>query len=204
MTLKENIMKLQTYKIFEGEDTLYVERDDVLKLLEQEPCEKVAQERYADLCEYFGGAKDILKNRKDFKAWLERVKWHIHKAEELYEKYEYKKEPCEDAISRQALLDDFGFSEKTRKWGGDHSGYNTMMLYEIQDMIESAPSVNPQPKTGHWITKIKSDLRGDMWPTNPKCSECGGEPYYSNTIYNYKFCPYCGARMVEPQKGVNE
>lgn len=37
MTLKENIMKLQTYKMFEGEDTLYVERDDVLKLLEQEP-----------------------------------------------------------------------------------------------------------------------------------------------------------------------
>lgn len=128
MTLKENIMKLQTYKMFEGEDTLYVERDDVLKLLEQEPCnhpdrchecnkiltctyykqeqcEKVAQERYADLCEYFGGAKDILKNRKDFKAWLERVKWHIHKAEELYEKYEYKKEPYEDCISRQAVLD---------------------------------------------------------------------------------------------------
>ena len=36
MTLKENIMRLQTYKMFEGEDTLYVERDDVLKLLEQE------------------------------------------------------------------------------------------------------------------------------------------------------------------------
>ena len=50
---------------------------------------------------------------------------------------------------RQALLDAFGFSEKTRKWGGDHSGYNTMMLYEIQDMIESAPSVKQEPKTGY-------------------------------------------------------
>ena len=39
MTLKEKIMKLQTYKMFTGEDTVYVERDDVLKLLEQEPCE---------------------------------------------------------------------------------------------------------------------------------------------------------------------
>ena len=57
--------------------------------------------------------------------------------------------PCGDAISRQALLDNFGLSEKTRKWGGDNSGYNTMMLYEIQDMIESAPSIKPQePK---WI-----------------------------------------------------
>ena len=66
--------------------------------------------------------------------------------------------------------------------------------------IQHMPSVNPQEKTGHWITEIKSDLRGDMWPTNPKCSKCGGEPYYSNTIYNYKFCPYCGDRMLEPQE----
>ena len=50
---------------------------------------------------------------------------------------------------------------------------------------------------GHWITQIKSDRRGDMWPTNPKCSECGGEPCYENTIFNYKFCPYCGADMRE-------
>ena len=35
MTLKEQIMKLQTYKMFEGEDTVYVERDDVIKALEQ-------------------------------------------------------------------------------------------------------------------------------------------------------------------------
>lgn len=52
-----------------------------------------------------------------------------------------------------------------------------------------------ESKTGHWITKIKSDLRGDMWSTNPKCSECGGEPKFRNTIHNYKFCPYCGAKM---------
>lgn len=39
MTFKEQIMKLQTYKMFEGEDTVYVERDDALKLLEQQPSE---------------------------------------------------------------------------------------------------------------------------------------------------------------------
>lgn len=61
--------------------------DMAIKALEQEPCTD-AQERYEDLCEYFGDAKDILKSRKDFKAWLERVEWHIHKAEELYEKSE--------------------------------------------------------------------------------------------------------------------
>lgn len=39
MTFKEQIMKLQTYKMYEDEDTVYVERKDILKLLEQQPCE---------------------------------------------------------------------------------------------------------------------------------------------------------------------
>ena len=94
-----------------------------------------------------------------------------------------------DAISRQAVLDDFGFSEKTRKWGGDHSGYNTMMLYEIQDVIESQPPVKPQEKTGHWIWCFGSH----------KCSNC--EKY---TCFSHKellrYCPNCGCRMVEPQE----
>ena len=52
-------------------------------------------------------------------------------------------QPCEDCISRQQALDAFGLSEKTRKYGGDHSGYDTMMLYEIQDILEDLPSVKP-------------------------------------------------------------
>lgn len=71
----------------------------------------------------------------------------------------------------------------------------------ISLMIEEIPTLDVKPVIkGKWITKIKSDLRGDMWPTNPKCSECGGEPYYLNTIYNYKFCPYCGADMKEVEE----
>ena len=54
-----------------------------------------------------------------------------------------------DLISRQDAIDAFGLSEKTRKYGGDHSGYNTMMLYEIQDILEGLPSA--EPKTGEWI-----------------------------------------------------
>lgn len=43
----------------------------------------------------------------------------------------------DEYIRRQDMLDAFGLSEKTRKYGGDHSGYDTRMLYEIQDTIES-------------------------------------------------------------------
>lgn len=48
-----------------------------------------------------------------------------------------------DLIDRQAVLDAFGLSEKTRKYGGDHSGYDTIMLYEIQNIIEDLPSITP-------------------------------------------------------------
>ncbi len=57
-----------------------------------------------------------------------------------------EQEPCDDCISRQAALDTFGLSEKSRKYGGDHSGYDTIMLYEVQDALEALPSVQPQPK----------------------------------------------------------
>lgn len=105
---------------------------------------------------------------------------------------------CEDAISRQAAIDcldaDFTIDGK--------ENMETVVDYinGAFKQIKELPSVTPQPKTGHWITEIKSDLRGDMWPTNPKCSECGGEPYFSKTIYSYNFCPYCGAKMVELQE----
>lgn len=50
-----------------------------------------------------------------------------------------------DLISRAEILKAFGLSEKTRKYGGDHSGYNSMMLYEIQDTIEDMESVSAVP-----------------------------------------------------------
>lgn len=42
-------------------------------------------------------------------------------------------------ISYNAAIEAFGLSEKTRKYGGDHSGYDTRMLYEIQDTLENLP-----------------------------------------------------------------
>ena len=44
---------------------------------------------------------------------------------------------ADEYIRKQDAFDAFGLSEKTRKYGGDHSGYDTRMLYEIQDTIES-------------------------------------------------------------------
>ena len=120
--------------------------DMAIKALSQESCEDIAQERYKDLCEYFGGAKDILKSREDFKAWLERVKWHIRKAEELYEKYEYKKEPCDDVISRKAVL-------KLKHHKPEYGD----MIYAFD--VEQLPSVTQ--KSGKWIALVARPMTNE-------------------------------------------
>lgn len=103
-----------------------------------------------------------------------------------------EQEPCEDCISRQAALDTFCLSEKSRKYGGDHSGYDTIMLYEVQDALEALPSVNPQKtKTGHWVR----DTITDLYHCSICRSICHQDPKSKDD-----YCRYCGARMVEPQE----
>ena len=90
-----------------------------------------------------------------------------------------------DTISRQAALEAFGLSEKTRKYDGDHSGYDTRMLYEIQDVLEDLPPA--EPKTGKWIL----DRSGAYC-----CSECM-EPCAGYVMMKPrdKYCKMCGAKM---------
>ena len=60
-------------------------------------------------------------------------------------------------IDREKLLNAFGLSEKTRKYGGDHKGYDTRMLYEIQDTIEDAAEVDAIPVD--WIINFKNSTK---------------------------------------------
>ena len=134
-------------------------------------------------------------------------------------------EPCDDAISRldalkemQTYYDDCAqTSEYTRL------GFETAI-----DVVKSLPPINPQepkycdrnicvsneyngigcnecevtksqkPKTGHWIA-IDEEPHEDY-----ECDNCG----YTISTYTaniephteYKYCPNCGCRMVEPQE----
>ena len=83
-------------------------------------------------------------------------------------------EPCEDAISRQAVLDAI---RKSR------------FLVDAKQIIDDLPSVTPKQKMGHWI-----DYQKNIW-IYAQCSECG-------TVHDTKtnYCPNCGAKMVEPQE----
>lgn len=72
----------------EQDGVLYVPLRDVNNHLKSLPSEAylqtIATERYEDLCKYFGSQADfILTDRQEFKRWLERVKWHVKKVDEL-------------------------------------------------------------------------------------------------------------------------
>ena len=90
-------------------------------------------------------------------------------------------EPCDDAISRRAVL----------KLFATHDG---KYLFEA---IRYLPSVTPKQRTGHWIPATR--------PFNFrfKCSECGRPALKSERSGNdvrSKYCPRCGARMESEEQ----
>ena len=67
--------------------------------------------------------------------------------------------------------------------------------------LRNLPSVTPQePRKGHWISRWYAghDLHFHV------CSECNEEfscdMETGISIDNYRYCPNCGAKMVEPQE----
>ena len=81
--------------------------------------------------------------------------------------------------------------------------------YQLYKRIESLPTVKLQePKTGHWIEEIINECSRKVF-----CSECGCPPPFEHVsngdiysaggygvINKTKYCPNCGAKMVEPQE----
>lgn len=95
-------------------------------------------------------------------------------------RFDYEQEPCEDCISRQAVLDliaDYDLS-----------------MGQVVKCIHALPPVTPQPKTGHWIECMPRGT--EEW--SYKCSECNFWKYKKTiNLSKFKFCPNCGCRMVE-------
>lgn len=98
-----------------------------------------------------------------------------------------EQEPCEDdCIGRQATVKrlckvaDF-MNEKREGLGSPY----VMAALLIQDNKEEFPSVNPKPKTGHWIRMKAYEKWG--------CSEC--HTVFRFTFKEHDYCPNCGAKM---------
>jgi len=116
------------------------------------------------------------------------------------------RQPCEDAINRQAAIDEvkFGITYATRF--DIHTGGQKILFQAINDELEKAierikqlPSVSVAEKVGHWIKTPKAVMgEGYMW----YCDKCEHQVYQdsSRPYPSEKYCPICGARMIEPQE----
>ena len=105
-------------------------------------------------------------------------------------------------IEREALMKNFCGYDLTKcvKYGNEnaeqqHDSYSTMMMYEIADEIEDAPSADVAPvRHGRW-EKWEGDDRHH-------CSVCKCYANVERDSHGYiifefldNYCPNCGAKM---------
>ena len=102
-------------------------------------------------------------------------------------------QPCEDAISRQEVLD--VISELNGISFYETQKDSKECYYEIRNAIKQLQPVTPQPKMGRWIP-IEYDGYADGSPVWDKweCSECGYE-HNGDEESLTAFCPDCGRKM---------
>lgn len=102
-----------------------------------------------------------------------------------------EQKPCEDCISRQAVLD---INEH------HHGQMPNHINHEIWNEIKALPSVTPKEKTGRWISfGIQGEIDGQIVRAFT-CSKCGAISIFrvsNGNIVNGDLCPNCGAKMQE-------
>lgn len=112
-----------------------------------------------------------------------------------------KQELCEDAISRQAVL------EQINCWIGSGEYRYTNATDYLNKRIKALQAVNLQEKVGYWMpieypTGVEAFGVKEMSAQELQCSECGKTVDISDG--DFKYCPYCKVKMVEPLESENE
>jgi NAD-dependent SIR2 family protein deacetylase len=100
-------------------------------------------------------------------------------------------------IDADALIENYNLKNATKYGNRDaeqqNHSYSTMMLYEVADMIDDAPTIEAVPAVhGKWIGNTCSAC-GMNWDENMvnNADDWG----YFEPMPN--FCPNCGAKMIK-------
>ena len=96
-------------------------------------------------------------------------------------------EPCEDAVSRQAVNDLYDRYHPTL----------ATCVYEFGEELKALPSVNPC-KHGKWIQKeywSEGCGMGETYGYYYECSKCGNLKKGGYDRCGVNYCPNCGADM---------
>ena len=144
----------------------------------------------------------IICNIEDETIW-KAVEDAIKNNPELCTSFERSDKECDemqknDCISREALLEELG--EEPFNWNDSPEAFQEVRDWEwFKSLIETAPPVTPQPKTGHWSRKVKVDaydIAGvKTWGIKCQCDRCDFTTIVVEDFGYYKYCPNCGAKM---------
>ena len=124
-----------------------------------------------------GNCGEIIKNLEFLLEEVKKMPTLFKSAYNLLANYE-PLEPCEDAISKKAVLD---LIEETGK-------------FFLCARIEELPPIQPKAKSGKWINNGTQD---SMIGEEYKCSICNEEFILD---HNFNYCPNCGAKMQEVEE----
>ena len=103
-------------------------------------------------------------------------------------------------IDANALLRNNGLDNAVKYGNKDaeqqNKSYSTMMLYEIADMIEDAPTIDAElVRHGQWVLcEDQSGVDNDNNNYAYFCSQCHHQDVHS-TNAKVNFCWNCGAKM---------
>ena len=94
------------------------------------------------------------------------------------------------------MTNDLISKEETLKAFSDYVGSGMSMddFDALWDIVAKMPPVK-ESKTGHWIIEVWNNKE------HHTCSNCQHVVTYEPC---YHYCPYCGAKMVEPQERGNK
>jgi len=119
-----------------------------------------------------------------------------------------EQEPCDDAISRESVKAEYrrrfieNLTDNAR--GIDLTRYVDIDCEKFNEFIDSIPSINPQPKIGHWIQTNEFFINQDgQFIYKFICSECKYLSYFRKSnkkAIGANVCPNCSCRMIEPQE----
>lgn len=111
---------------------------------------------------------------------LERGKtWDGHTEKDVTRLLSLEQEPCEDCVSRDAVLEAL---------------YDHEYKKDIRKDIEALPSVYPKQRMGQWIDEgLYAEGRDSHFY---RCSECGFSTIRCKDE-RPNYCPDCGAKMQE-------
>lgn len=191
----------------------------------------LAQERYQDLIDYFGDkevAKTILEDRKEFKAWLERLRWNVKRADELARELEQIKGTTKNDLGVNCvdIVELLKAMDTCDKFGNDPDEglipLRTPALrdryvpyvhyYDMVNCVKGMSSVTPQEPKIVPIAEIKFDEDNKLKELVKKAflTVIPQEPRKGHWIYkkfdektgitNVHICSRCGCPLASPYK----